>query len=329
MFSAKEKFFVIVLNFIHCILSLHIEKRSDMESERRREICTKAVNERWHPTTPLAPYNGTLKLGDHEMPCDVLEDGTRLIRRKEFLKAMGRGRIGGTTLQRSIDENLPVFLTANNLTPYLKQEIKLALAEKIFRLPNGKKAVGFCAQALPEACKIYLQARQDKVLNKQQLIIANQCEIMMMAFARVGLDALIDEATGYQYVRDRNSLQKLLEKYVYDEVREWTKKFPDEFFQQAYKIHGWQYPRLTGKNHPQYLGKFINKYVYDKMPPGVLEELKRKNPANQNGNRQHRHHQFLTEDIGNEKLKDQLNRVTTIMKISDNMEEFKNYMEKL
>ena len=300
-----------------------------MESPKRQDICKKAAMERWHPTTPLAPYNGTLKLADYEMPCDVLEDGTRLLRRKQFLKAMGRGTLGGKTLQRSIDQNLPIILTANNLTPYRTPEIVLTLSEIKFRLPNGQKVVGFPAQALPEVCKIYLNARKDGVLNKQQLKIASQCEIMLMAFARVGLDALIDEATGYQNVRDRNALQKLLEKYVYDEVREWTKRFPDDFFQQAYKIHGWQYPRLTGKNHPQYLGKFINKYIYDKMPPGVLEELKKKNPMNENGNRQHRHHQFLTQDIGNEKLKEQLNIVTTVMKISKNMNEFKDYMEKL
>ncbi len=300
-----------------------------MESERRREICKKAINERWHPTIPRAPYNGMLYLGDHQIPCDVLEDGTRLLRRKEFLKAMGRGTLGGKTLQRSIDANLPIFITANNLTPYLTAEIRSTLSEISYKLPNGQKVTGFKSTALPEACKVYLEARKDEVLTKQQLSIAASCQVMLMAFAKVGLDALIDEATGYQTVRDKNAMQLLLEKYVNAEIREWVKRFPDEFFQQSYRLHGWQYPRLTGKNHPSYLGKFINKYIYEKMPPGVLEELKKKNPKLDNGNRQFRHHQFLTPDLGSEGLKKQLVIVTTLMKASDNMEHFKILMEKI
>ena len=295
----------------------------------RRESAIKAINERWHPTVPVAPYNGVIKLAEYEIPCDVLPDGTRLLRRKEFLKAMGKARPSGDDRKRALEGNLPIFATANNLTPYLTIEMKDGSREINYKLPNGQKIIGIPSQALPDACEIYLKARDARVLQKQQLIIANQCEMMMRAFARLGLDALIDEATGYQYVRDKNALQKILDQYVYEEVRQWTKRFPDEFFKQVYRIHGWQYPRLEGKNHPQCLGKFINRYVYDRLPPGVLEELKKKNPPNEKGNRQFRHHQFLTEDVGHEKLKQELTKITTIMAISDKIADFKKFMEKL
>lgn len=293
------------------------------------ERAVKAANERWNPSIPTAPYNGMLYLGDHDMPCDVLEDGTRLIRRPQFLKAIGRARPSGEDVRRALDENLPIFATANNLTPYLTAEIRSASSQIAYKLPNGKKVLGFKSIALPEICRIYLEARKDGILNKQQLLIASSCEVMLMAFAKVGLDALIDEATSYQQVRDKNALQKLLDKYIYEEVRQWTKRFPDEFFKQAYRIHGWQYPRLEGKNHPQCLGKFINKYVYDRLPPGVIEELKRKNPPNEKGNRQFKHHQFLTEDVGHEKLKYELTKITTVMAVSDKIQDFKKNMEKI
>lgn len=294
-----------------------------------RERALKANNERWHPTTPLAPYNGILHLGEHEIPCDVLENGTRMIRRKEFLKAIGRGKPAGEDVRRASEDNLPIFATANNLIPYLQQENHAASAEILYRLPNGKKVLGFKSETLPLACKIYLEARKDGVLNKQQLQIASSCEIMLMAFAKVGLDALIDEVTGYQNFRDRDALQKLLDKYVNDEVKEWTKRFPDEFFKQIYRLHNWQYPRLEGKNHPQCLGNFINRYIYKRLPPGVLDELKKLNPSNINGNRQHRHHQFLTPDIGNEKLKQEIYTVNAVMRLSEDINQFKENMEKL
>jgi len=293
------------------------------------ERAAKAANERWHPTIPTAPYNGKLYLGEHEIPCDVLQDGTRVLRRKEFLKAMGKSKPSGDDARRAQEDNLPIFATANNLTPYLTAEMKLASHEIIYKLPNGQKIKGIPSQSLPDACDVYLKARQAGVLQKQQLIIADQCEIMMRAFARLGLDALIDEATGYQQIRDKNALQKLLDQYVYEEVKQWTKRFPDEFFKQTYRLHGWQYPRLEGKNHPQCLGKFINRYVYDRLPPGILDELKRKNPPNQNGNRQYRHHQFLTDDVGHEKLKNELTKITAIMSVSDDLQNFKKLINRL
>jgi hypothetical protein len=37
--------------------------------------------------------------------------------------------------------------------------------------------------------------------------IAKQCELLVRAFARVGIVALVDEVTGYQEIRDRETLQ--------------------------------------------------------------------------------------------------------------------------
>src|SRR5574338_357889 len=165
-----------MINTLYKSANMRINSRHAIKNKEKRmksEQHQKAVMERWYPTIPMAPFNGTLYLGNVEIPCDVLEDGTRLLRRKEFLRAMGRGKLGGGTLRRSIEENLPLIATANNLTPYLTAEIATALAEICYRLPNGKKVFGFNSTALPEACKIYLEARKDGVLNKQQLLIAS------------------------------------------------------------------------------------------------------------------------------------------------------------
>jgi len=49
---------------------------------------------------------------------------------------------------------------------------------------------------------------------------------------------------------------------------------------------------------------------------GVLEELKNKNPRNENGNRHFCHHQFLTPLIGDDNLKKQIVQTITVMKLS-------------
>jgi hypothetical protein len=76
---------------------------------------------------------------------------------------------------------------------------------------------------------------------------------------------------------------------------------------------------------PRHAGKLTNQLIYEKLPPGVLEELRRKNPPDETGRRKHKHHQFLTNDVGNPHLEKQLTVVTTLMRISPNRRVFLNH----
>lgn len=294
---------------------------------RPKESYQAAAHERWHPTIPKATHSGILKIGNYELACDVLQDGRRVLRQRTFLKALGRGKVSGDQGRREDATNLPAFLQANNLSPYLEGTLGQATSPIKYKGPNNQKLIGYEASVLPLACKVYVQAEQDNVLQKVQLPIAQVCKTMLYALATVGITALVDEVTGYQEVRDRTELQKILDNYISEELREWTRKFPNEFFRQVYRIHGWDYPKIG--NHPQYIGKFINKYIYEKLPEGVIEELKTKNPKNENGARKYCHHQFLTEDVGDDNLKKQIVQVITLMKVSNNVNEFKNFIERI
>jgi len=218
------------------------------------------AQERWNPSIPKATHSGILNIGGQEIACDVLEDGRRILRQKTFLSVMGRGKIGGSQRRGSASTNLPVFLVANNLTPYLEQKIIEGSAPIHYKAVDGKKLIGYEANLLTAACKVYVKADDDNALQSQQIPIANVCRSILYSLASVGIVALIDEATGYQEARALDELQKSLDKYISEELREWTQKFPKEFFKQVYRLHGWEYPKL-GKNHPQYVGQLINKYV--------------------------------------------------------------------
>lgn len=303
------------------------KKEIDMFKSPAKERGILGAKERWHPTIPKATHSGILRIGGFEIECDVLEDKTRIIRRKPFLKAMGRGIPGSKETKREADTNLPVFLIANNLTPYLEGDFKKRVATINYKGPNNQKLIGYDARLLPEACKIYVQAEHDNVLQENQMKIAATCKAMLYGLATVGIISLVDDATGFTLEREKTELQKILEKYIEEELRQWTKVFPDSFFQQVYRLHGWEYPKKT--NHPSCLGGFINQYIYEKLPEGVLEELKKKNPTNQNGNRKHRHHQFLTLEIGEDNLKKQITSITAIMRVSDDLTQFKKNISKL
>jgi hypothetical protein len=143
----------------------------------------------------------------------------------------------------------------------------------------------------------------------------------MRGLARVGIIALVDEATQYQADRPNDELRRILEAYIVEELRPWVKTFPDGYFEQVYRLHGWSREPRDSKR-PRQVGKWINRTIYEQLPPGVLDELRRLNPVAAHGYRRHKHHQFLTENMGNAHLTDQIKVVTMLMRVSKNRAQF-------
>jgi len=50
------------------------------------------------------------------------------------------------------------------------------------------------------------------------------------------------------------------------------------------------------------MGNIVNDLVYARLAPGVLDELRRKNPVTDKEYRQHKHFQYLTADVGHPAL---------------------------
>lgn len=145
--------------------------------------------------------------------------------------------------------------------------------------------------------------------------------VTLLISAHVGIIALVDEATGYQEHRQRDELNRILEAYINEELRPWIRTFPNEFFKQVYRIHGWEY-KQTSTQRPPLVGRLINEWIYKELPPNVLPELQELNPITEKGYRKHKHHQYLTADTGIEHLDKQIDTVTTLLRVSQDREEF-------
>ena len=113
--------------------------------------------------------------------------------------------------------------------------------------PSGRTAFGYEATILADICDFILAARKAGVLNAKGSRIAERCELLVRGFSRVGIIALVDEATGYQVVRDRMELHKILEAYVSKELLPWNKRFSDEFYHQLFRLRGWSFDPETGE----------------------------------------------------------------------------------
>lgn len=270
---------------------------------------------------PKATHQGKLSLVEMEIPCAVLEDGTRILRERSVAKSLGKKGSGAHWQKKRTAEKgalLPEYVSAKNLEPFIDNETRQKLMNPIvYRTKSGTIAQGIPAVLLAEICNIWLKAREKGALSEFQKITAQKAEILLRSFARIGIIALVDEATGYQEVRDRLALQKILEMYIAKELRPWVKTFQDDFYEHLFRLRGWQYNPLSVKR-PKVFANITNDLIYKRLAPGVLEELKRITPRDDKGRTRHRYHQHLTENIGHPKLREHLASVTTLMKASPN-----------
>jgi len=201
-----------------------------------------------------------------------------------------------------------------------------------FVTADGNKAVGYDAELLPAVAEVYLKLRDSMALQKKALPtqishIVHACDALTRGLARVGIIALVDEATGYQDIRVRNALQQILDKYLGREFGSWAKRFPDDFYKEIYRLKGWQWSGM-GKNRPQVVAKYTKNVVYQRLAPGLITKLQEVNPIDDKGRRKVRHHQWLTPDVGHPELDKHLHTVISFMRVSDSWLGFMDLLDR-
>lgn len=259
-----------------------------------------------------------LQIGDLHIECYVLEDKKRVLLYADVQRAMGFANGGSMVAGKN---RLELFGSRDRIRQFLTGTTLEKLSKPIlFNKPAGHAAYALEAEVLPQLCEAVVSAARMGILQEQQLFIAHQCEIILSGLTQVGIVALVDEATGYQRVREEEELKRILDAYIRPEHRPWVKSVPSEFFRELYRVYGWQYS--NDNRGPRYAGKLVRSLVYRHLPRPVLPALDERNPTNSSYQRRFRHHQLLTEGIGLEHFKGQLSGVMALLRASTSKEEF-------
>lgn len=301
--------------------------------ERRAEIAKAAADARWakpepeveedevivaDPTMPIARWRGTLNIIGMEVPCYVLNNGARVIGRTSATEVLSGIKGGGA---------LEIYLRTKSLEPFLNKDLVLERFVP-FRLPEveglGTAVKGLPAELFIEICQAFvasLQASFDpksphpKMTDRQRQM-AIQASMFLSACAKLGLEALIDEATGYQYERADDALRVKLQAFIADELRAWEKTFPDELWGEFGRLTGW---KGSLNSRPKWWGKLVIEMIYDTLDPDVAEFLKNNKPPP--GIRWHRQ---LTENIGVRALVSRCYEVIGMAKECQDMRELRD-----
>lgn len=269
----------------------------------------------------LAKYGAIdrpLTIGDVQIPCYVLADGTRVLAQRGLHSGIGLsegGGKGGSRKMAALMERLAESgLNVRGLVTRLNSPFR-------FIPPHGgNPADGYEATILPDICAVLIEAGQQHLLGVRLNHLAERAAMLQHGFATVGIIALVDEATGYQELRSRDALALILEKFVAKELRPWIRTFPAEYYRQIYRLNNWEFDESAGR--PGVIGHWTNNIVYKRLAPGVLEELKRLTPRDELGRHKHKLFQRLTEEIGHPRLREHLAAVLMLMKYSSNWQIF-------
>lgn len=275
-----------------------IARRESLSPNERRRLARQAAIVRWSQVgdVPEAEYQGQLTIGERQLEVYNLGDGRRLFHKRVMGHALGLKSQGGNAFMKMISGQA------------IRSEIPDELVEKlskplIFRAFNQDLAHGYEAGVLIDVCQALIEARNKGLLNAKQEFLGIQSEIIIRACAKVGINALIDEATGYSDNKRKDEYRQIFQEFLREEHSQWQDpEYPDKFFDMIYRLYGLKRKNPDSTKHPKFFGKFIRKYIYYPLANShgaILEELDQKNPVvYTNGGRRYKLWQFLSEKIG-------------------------------
>jgi hypothetical protein len=312
-----------------------IARAKSLTPEERRAIGRHAVAARWEKAGKLKKFpvaihgspDRPLRIGELQIPCYVLDDKRRVLTLNGVLGALnmtrgsGEGGEGGNRLAR--------FATGKAVQPFFSESVLGVMRNPLqFRLPKilkGGLAYGYEATLLADICEAVLSARAAGKLMHHQEHIALQCEVLLRGFARVGIVALVDEATGYQYDRPRRDLEEYLKRFISESLIRWARTFPNDYFKHLCRLKGVEL--RDDMRLPKYFGHLTNDLVYRRIAPGLLKALKDR--REERGKASNKLCWWTSEELGHPELLLHLGTVVGLMKINSDYDVFRKQLNQI
>lgn len=310
-----------------------LARAAKLSPAERKTIAQKGVEAKRElallPSVTHGSAERPLVIGDKKIPCFVIDGDVRVMTQRGLQSSIGMSEGGGSTPgeQRLVSFLLSLagkFGPDNDLASR-----SVAAAERLknpikFRLPGGGIGFGVEATIIADVCDLILAARDAKLLQSQQQKIAREAEVLVRGFARVGIIALVDEATGFQKDRARDALAQILEAFVAKELQPYLKTFPSDYYEQLFRLYHLPYPPAGNRSfRPAFFGHITNDVVYARLAPELLPELKK---AASKAEKKAKLHQWLTSDVGHPKLREHLISIVALLKVSKTADEFKAHV---
>lgn len=250
----------------------------------------------------------------NNVPVYNLDDGQRVFRLSDMTVALRGIRHG----------KFANYLASENIVKFIPKDLRPTGGRK--RMPagvtiakiEGQKIKTYNAENFIDICLAFVNASEKvgiKLSGAQQEIV-ERAKSFIRATAKIGITGLIDEATGYQYVRPKDELALKLKYFLAETDRTWEKTFPDELWKQFGRLTNW----TNLKKRPKYWGMLVQEFIYNYLDKDVAQWLKKNKPPRITGKK---YHQWLNKDKGVKALLEHIWQVIGIAKTIDHLDDLR------
>lgn len=234
-----------------------------LSAQERSRIAREAAKKRWDDARISAVAGSRdrpIRLGGIRVPCYVLEDERRVMTTNGILDVLSIPR--GRAMVKGMNR-LERFAAQSRLSPFVSRDLLARIADPIlFRVGKGT-AHGFEADVLIGIAEAVVAADDAGALPRRQAVTAFRCRLITSGLTRIGLMALIDQATGHLWKRDADELRRILTACFLPEHRPWIERVPEDFTAEICRVFGWE--RGPQNRGPRFAAQLIRKCIYEKM----------------------------------------------------------------
>lgn len=296
-----------------------------LSPERKREIAAKAAAARWGKL-PSATHKGNFKEDfGIDVDCYVLNDDqkTAVVSQRGMAVALGLTQRGNA---------LHSFANSRRMGPFVGGELREKLENPLIFQWGGVggeqprvSVHGYDVTLLVDLCKAILEAESAGALLSRQLAPARQARTVLNASAKAGIKGLVYALAGYDATREE--VIRAFKMFVREEAREYEKEFPDQLYEEWYRLY--ELPKPV-RNKPFKFKHLTVAQVYHPLArsSGRVLQLVRAQRSADSASRHRKLHQFLSE-IGVKALRQHLGQLLGIAGVSRDKREYEAFWRRL
>lgn len=260
-----------------------------------------------------------------DVECYVLNDEakTAVISQRGMGAALKLGE-GGRSLPRFVEGKIISEALGVGLLKKIGKPLIFQGPPVVGNSPSASQVYGYDVTILIDVCKAIVSAEADGKLLKSQANIAKQAHVILNASAKAGIKGLVYALSGYDATREE--VVQAFKFYVREEAREYEKEFPDQLYEEWYRLY--ELPRPE-RNKPWKFKHLTLDQVYKPLAKSSGKILQLTQVQRSTSNERYKKlHQFLSE-IGVKALRQQLGQLLGIARISKSQDEYESHFQTL
>lgn len=299
-----------------------VARAKALTPKQRSEQAKKGAAARWgYKATHKGSFMDEFGI---DAECYVLNDADKTVvtSKRGLSRLLGLGGLGNDVDRVIHSQYMAPFVDA-----VLLEKFKNPL---IFQWKGDDAGLGFSEAhgyditVVGDLASALIKANIAGALPKSRIEAARQAQSLSNAAMKAGIKGLAYAVAGY-----RPEVQEVIDAFkafVREEARQYEKEFPDELYEEWYRLYGLNRPE---KGRPIRFGQLTNMQIYvplAKSKGKILEQIRAS--RDENGRQSDKLHLFLSE-IGVKALRQHIGKLLGVAAMSDNKEEYEAGIEKV